>query len=408
MVGVQREDYLLLFAQCLFFIWISVDTYTATWGFMDDDRSYFDNFVKDLKEQVGSDQTQKLLKAIYASAIPYYFCIWVIKGAILGLYYRIIPRQNVKTRWFLYFTTALTILSGFVVLCINAFLCNPISSNWSLDWDNACYSSTAVTPFIISVIFNLITDLMILVAPFPILKTLPSLNHKQKVGLTVTFSLGAITIIVCVVRAVILASSAIIPLTAVLTAVECFTAMVVATLPAMRVLLRSRSIKKKLSSQRKSDNSDENNITTSSGFTPVSPATGNTVRGGGGFDGGYDDYSDGRVSPGTAGPPPEPSAYEKRYSPLPPTPNTGDTTLRSNNGLPISHFDNSMELSHFQTTPHPPLPGSYAPSNTYSSHIINEPLPQPPRTNSYFPHHQEQRDPFMPDYLHHRQPDPTI
>lgn len=378
---------------------------------MDDDRSYFDNFVKDLIDSVGGDQTQKLLKVIYASAIPYYFCIWVIKGAILGLYYRIIPKQNVKTRWFLYFTTALTILSGFVVLCINAFLCNPISSNWSLDWGNACYSSTAVTPFVISVIFNLITDVLILVTPFPILKTLPSLNRKQKIGLSVTFSLGLVTIVVCLVRAIILASSAIISLTAVLTAVECFTAMVVATLPAMRILLRTRSIKKKMSSQRKSDFSDENNITSSSGFTPVSPATGNTVHAGAGvgsgFDG-YDGYSDGRVSPGTAGPPPEPSAYEKRHSPLPPTPNTGNTTLRSNNGLPISHFDNTMELSQFQTSPHPPLPGSYAPSSPYPSHIINDPLPQPPRTNSYFPHNQEQRDPFMPDYLHNRQPDPTI
>lgn len=440
-VGIQREDILLLVAQCFFFIWISLDAYTMSKGFMDGNRSYFDNFVKDIK--LNDSDKVKLLKVVYASSIPYYLCIWVIKFAIIGLYYRIIPRTNTKTRYFLYFTSIFTLLTGICVLFINAFLCQPISQNWSLDWQHACYSSTAITPFVISVIFNLITDILIIIAPFPVLRTLNSLNKRQKAGLVVTFSLGFITVIVCVVRGVLLGSSAIISQTAVLTAVECFTAMIVAALPAMRILLRTNPFKRKLSSsqQKNSELSDdmnqnfgtttdtssvipsENNVPqqyqhhqkldsdNSNNIIPSSPTTspGFNSNGIGDIE---ESSSGGPVSPGSV----PPNAFDKRNSPLPPIPDN-------------SNYAHAVEMQHFQNAPPPPLPGTYLSSSNFGNHlsqqhIPNDPLPGLPQQqsplpqqqqqeqntnayNQYYAHHEEQRDPFVPDYLH-RQINPTI
>ncbi|CAN6597158.1 hypothetical protein TRVA0_001S03862 [Trichomonascus vanleenenianus] len=261
-VGIQREDILLAFAQMLFFCWVSLDAYTISKGFMSNGRSYFDNFVIGLRyvEHLSDPEIIKILKIVYSSATPYYLGLWIIKFAILGLYFRIVPKHT-KSRRFLIFTTFYTLFTGICVLLVNVVLCIPVSLNWSLDHDTACYASTAVTPFVISVLFNLSTDVLIFIVPFPVVRSLKSLNQKQKIGLIVTFSLGAITIIVCLARAAVIGSTGSISSAAALTAAENFTALLVAALPALRPLLKTRPFRRR---ERKSDMSaNEENMTVS-------------------------------------------------------------------------------------------------------------------------------------------------
>ncbi|ANB14086.1 hypothetical protein AWJ20_5042 [Sugiyamaella lignohabitans] len=184
-----------------------------------------------------------VFKVVYASSVPYYICLWLIKFSLISLYYRLIP-TGTKTRKLLHFTAGLTLVASLVILFLNLFLCVPISLNWALDnTTKTCYSSTAETPFITSVILNLIVDILIFSLPFSVIRKLKSVGKKQKIGLIATFSVGIVTIAIIVVRALIVALSGSISVAAILTAIECFTSMCVACMPVMRPLFKVRLFK---------------------------------------------------------------------------------------------------------------------------------------------------------------------
>jgi hypothetical protein len=204
---------------------------------MDNGANYLsDNLTQHVKG--GPLMQIKVLKIVYASSVPYYLCIWFIKGAIIGFYYRLIPKKT-KSRIFLHFTAICTVITLIVILCLNLFLCRPISRNWVLpEADQHCYSSTARTPFAISSVANLVTDILIFIVPFSIIPAMGSMPRRQLVGLIATFSLGIITMVVFVARAVISAVSGIVAIGGLLSAIECCTAMIVACLPSLKILLR--------------------------------------------------------------------------------------------------------------------------------------------------------------------------
>ncbi|KAF5098434.1 hypothetical protein D0Z00_002047 [Geotrichum galactomycetum] len=204
---------------------------------MDNGANYLsDNLTQHVKG--GPLMEIKVLKIVYSSSVPYYLCIWFIKGAIIGFYYRLIPKQT-KSRIFLHFTAICTSITLIVILCLNLFLCRPISRNWALpEFDQHCYSSTARTPFAISSVANLVTDILIFIVPFSIIPSMGSMPRRQLVGLIATFSLGIITMVVFVARAVLSAVSGLVTVGGLLSAVECCTAMIVACLPSLKILLR--------------------------------------------------------------------------------------------------------------------------------------------------------------------------
>lgn len=237
-IGVKAEDFFLVIAQCMFFIWVSLDTYTVSTGFMDGNASYYDDEI--FSHVKGDDELKiRVLKVVYSSSIPYYLCMWFIKFGILGFYYRLVPK-NTQHRKVLHFVTATLLVTLIVIIFINIFLCQPINKNWSLNSSDKCYSSTSIAPFIFSAMSNIITDVMVFAIPFPLIPTLKTIPKRQRIGLIVTFSLGAVTITVFIVRIIIIAISATIAISAILTGVECGTAMIVACLPAFRVLLKKR------------------------------------------------------------------------------------------------------------------------------------------------------------------------
>lgn len=236
-LGILPEDILLMIAQMLYFLWCSLDAYVISVGFMDNGANYLsDNLTQHVKG--GPVMEIKVLKIVYSSSIPYYLCIWFIKGAIIGFYYRLIPKKT-KSRMFLHFTSVCTFVTLIVIICLNLFLCRPISRNWALpETDQHCYSSTARTPFAISSVANLVTDILIFIVPFSIIPSMGSMPRRQLIGLIATFSLGIITMIVFVARAVISAVSGIVTIGGLLSAIECCTAMIVACLPSLKILLR--------------------------------------------------------------------------------------------------------------------------------------------------------------------------
>uniref|UniRef100_A0A060TD14 ARAD1D03608p n=1 Tax=Blastobotrys adeninivorans TaxID=409370 RepID=A0A060TD14_BLAAD len=465
-VGFQREDLLLGIAQALFFCWISIDAYTISRHFMDGDRSYLDDFVDELPLQ--DSEKIHVLKAIYASSVPYYLCVWFVKFAMIGLYFRIVPSSAKKSYYFLWTTLVCTVVSIVAVILINLLLCQPVSLNWSLVWDNHCYSSTAVTPFAISVVFNIVTDIMIFIVPFPVLRTLKTLNRKQRIGLIATFSLGAITIVVCVARVVLLALTGLIALTAVLTAVECFTFLTVASMPAMRVLLKKRPFRN--SKKSMSDDESEHYTSAQAAYRPSSmpaPVNGNFDASGSGMviDPHSEDEkmrymdSDAPVSPGY---PPaynsalggdRPDVDPKQYIQPGSAASDYPDYVGDEEGVQLVNLPHNLHNYGQSSRPESPggiytgydggyprgVPGSNVPipignvgtiSNGNSEPIImgnnlasggsgfnmgsvygEESLPPVPGSSGHNHSHgqdEEQRDPFAPDYLYQAPPNPTI
>lgn len=236
-LGLLPEDILLMVAQLLFFIWIACDTFTITTGFMDNGANYLSGHISE-HVRGGPEKEVTVLKVVYASSVPYYLCIWFIKGALLGFYYRLIPKKT-KSRIFLHVSTGFTCTMLVVIILLNLFLCVPIRLNWDLPpFERQCYSSTSRTPFAISAVANLSTDILIFIVPFAIIPSMGSIPRGQLYGLIATFSLGIVTMAVFVARAIIAGISGSIAIGGILSAVECCTAMIVACLPALKALLK--------------------------------------------------------------------------------------------------------------------------------------------------------------------------
>ena len=336
---------------------------------MSNDKSYFDDFTDQI--QGGDGNKIRLLKIIYASSVPYYLCLWSIKFAIIGLYFKIVPNDLKYTRLFLQLTFMFIIVSGLAIVLLNVFLCEPISQNWNLDRSQACYSSTSPLPFVISVVSNFITDILIFIIPFPVIRSLKTLNSRQKYSLIFTFSLGVITIIVATTRAVLLALAGSISEAAVLSALECCTAILVACLPALRVLLKIRPFQRR--SLRKSNNNQNQNQNNNDDDEDVTISTSNVNS----YDiesatseceyvlndGGYMDKNE----------------YEKRkQAPLPPLPLSIDSDMKS---LPF-HDD-------YGSLPSPPdcYVVDIPPENAY---VLSDLPPIPTNNNNNNDHHSDE------------------
>lgn len=169
-----------------------------------------------------------------------------------------------------------TVASYIVVICLNAFYCQPISSNWyfnissikinnrSLSTENQCLDSPSYAVFFPSVVLNIVADLMstiflypsanlVFILPFFLLRKL-QVSRRQLWGLISIFGLGGIAILMSVARIVALGFSASTAEIAIWTALECSIAIVVACCPALRLFFRrpedrSRSVMYRRGSQ---------------------------------------------------------------------------------------------------------------------------------------------------------------
>lgn len=240
-VGILSEDIMLICSQILFFILVSAITYNISKGLMDRANSYATSITASIRG--GPTIEVIVLKIIYMVTFPYYLSIWLIKGSILRFYYRLVPTKT-KTRMMLHFTTVLTALCLVVVLLLNMLACMPLERNWTLPIDPAhahaiCYAASTNGTYYFSVVSNFFTDALIFVIPFSLIPALKSMPRLQLVGLISTFSLGLVTLILLIIRAVLIRVDRQFALVAIMSAVEFCTSMVVACMPALKVLVKS-------------------------------------------------------------------------------------------------------------------------------------------------------------------------
>ena len=64
--------------------------------------------------------------------------LYLVKAAILLLYFRLFPPDHIKLRRALYVTTAITALGSLLMMCFNLFWCLPVWRNWAKNPEDRC------------------------------------------------------------------------------------------------------------------------------------------------------------------------------------------------------------------------------------------------------------------------------
>jgi hypothetical protein len=136
------------------------------------------------------DEASRLLKLLFVCSIAYSSAITFTKCAIIASYLRIFPDKNFRRVMF---------LAGFVVISFwiasifaITFTCIPVQALWDFTIANArCFP--VVTFFYVYAGFNIATDIILCVAPMPLLWAM-KLPTRQKFIVCILFSMGLLRV----------------------------------------------------------------------------------------------------------------------------------------------------------------------------------------------------------------------
>ncbi|KAG0646890.1 L-fucose permease [Hyphodiscus hymeniophilus] len=138
-----------------------------------------------------------LYQTEYAFTILYNPALMATKTSILIFYLRMARNTQKLLRIASYVTMAIVNIAGVVLTFLNAFQCSPVRAAYIPNIPGKCLS--IVTLYLCSAPVNIITDLVILVLPIPVLTGM-RLPQRQKTVLVLTFGLGIFVTVVDVIR----------------------------------------------------------------------------------------------------------------------------------------------------------------------------------------------------------------
>ncbi|KAK7414447.1 hypothetical protein QQX98_006726 [Neonectria punicea] len=138
-------------------------------------------------------------KLLIPARICYALFLWCLKLALLAFYSRFIyvfhwGKAVTNTLW------AFIALSFVAVLITTLAECRPLSLMWELntgDDRDTCYR--ALGNLILMAVCNIISDVALIILPFPILQHL-RLDFKTKIQLGFLFSVGAVVVAITILR----------------------------------------------------------------------------------------------------------------------------------------------------------------------------------------------------------------
>ncbi|EWC47436.1 hypothetical protein DRE_00404 [Drechslerella stenobrocha 248] len=230
--NASSSDIVVVATWLLFAIGIGQGYATYRLGFFRENRSFKPGVLDVFEDKVA---LVKILKISFTNTIPYYGTLWGIKLSLLLLYYKLIPESIPILKLALRITAYIVGASFIVVLCLNMFWCLPISRNWSLDKSNACFAYASSQPYFITAALHLLTELMLLALPFPLLKVL-NLTDRKRIEVGALFALGGLCIIFTIIRMVQIGLEANVATVGVWSTVEQATGIIVVCAPALRGL----------------------------------------------------------------------------------------------------------------------------------------------------------------------------
>ncbi|KAJ5105063.1 hypothetical protein NUU61_002410 [Penicillium alfredii] len=168
----------------------------------------------------------------------WYMCyIWCLKGVLLCLYYKL--TQGTWHRNLVWGATAFCLLTWLLCLLTHICICTPVHRNWQIKpypGDNCTLRGPL---YIVIAVFNVLSDLVILIIPIPILAKL-QVPLQRKIILVVMFSSGVFIMICTILRAYYsLGDITNLPIALGWANRECFVAAIVVSLPGIKPLFRN-------------------------------------------------------------------------------------------------------------------------------------------------------------------------
>ena len=115
----------------------------------------------------------------------------VTKISILLFYRRVFPREATTRRWRIILWTLGSLISGNGVAAFfgTAFQCFPVARMWNQHITGSCMNQSIVIR--LNGVYNLITDIAILILPMPIVWQM-RLENSKKIAVTSIFLLGGL------------------------------------------------------------------------------------------------------------------------------------------------------------------------------------------------------------------------
>lgn len=139
-------------------------------------------------EETNPEAVVVFFKYLVAISAWYLATVWISKMAICLLYLRLFPQKAVRV--IVGAVGAVLVCTSIVCVIVNLAACRPFSTHWAPPPVQAvhCWNKEAI--FIWSTLPNIITDVIVLVLPLPIVWRLHTSTH-MKGALTVTFLIGS-------------------------------------------------------------------------------------------------------------------------------------------------------------------------------------------------------------------------
>ena len=134
-------------------------------------------------------EASRLVKLLFVCSIAYSSAITFTKCAIIASYLRIFPNRNFRMVMFLvgFVVISFWIASVFAIV----FTCVPVQASWDFTIQGKCFP--VVTFFYVYAGFNIATDIILCVAPMPLLWAM-NLPTRQKFIVCILFGIGLLRV----------------------------------------------------------------------------------------------------------------------------------------------------------------------------------------------------------------------
>ncbi|KAJ6035051.1 uncharacterized protein N7446_009811 [Penicillium canescens] len=168
----------------------------------------------------------------------WYICyIWCLKGVLLCLYWKL--TQGLWHRHLVTAAGGFCVVTWLACLLTHICLCTPVERNWQIKPYPGDNCTLRPPLYIVIAVFNVLSDLCIILIPIPILAKL-QVPLQRKLILVIMFSSGIFIMICTVLRAYYsLTSITNLPIALGWADRECFVAAIVVSLPGIKPLFRN-------------------------------------------------------------------------------------------------------------------------------------------------------------------------
>ncbi|KAI1846217.1 hypothetical protein JX265_010594 [Neoarthrinium moseri] len=203
----QADDYLMIIASGVYaaessFAYNVIADYNglANNGMTEEERAALDPNSEEYAKRVGGSKTQ------VSGWVTYVLLLWVLKAAMCAFLLRLTERlDGYRIRIYIGFGL---IIATYIIVTLSILLsCQPLSNNWKIypDPGRNCQPAVSLVNVLVTLAFNIATDLYLLTIPIPMFWA-ANIKTWKKVGLIVLFSGGIFVMVAGTLRCVLILS----------------------------------------------------------------------------------------------------------------------------------------------------------------------------------------------------------